>query len=120
MRLQFQSARASAVAVVTMSLFLAQLSLCAFATESSTDQTAAWASVSQIDPASAVRGSPGVSLENLGLSNDFGKLAFLLNAGFVLLFGLLAVIVGRHRPKRMRSPVSAAERSGVLANLGTK
>ena len=36
----------------------------------------------EADPASAVRGSLGVSLENLGLSNDLGKLVFLLNGGF--------------------------------------
>jgi hypothetical protein len=42
------------------------------------------------DPASAVRGSLGVSLENLSLQNNPGKLVLLLNGGFALLFGAVA------------------------------
>ena len=56
----------------------------------------------EADPASAVRGSLGVSLENLSLGNHLGELVFLLNGGFALLFGLLAVILGRRRSSRRR------------------
>jgi hypothetical protein len=42
------------------------------------------------DPAAAVRGSLGVSLENLSLGNNLGKFVFLLNGGFALLFGAFA------------------------------
>ncbi len=57
----------------------------------------------EIDPAFAVRGSLGVSLEDLSLSNDFGKLFFLLNGGFALLFGAFA---GFALFRRSRSPMS--------------
>jgi hypothetical protein len=51
----------------------------------------------EADPASAVRGSLGVSLENLSLSNDLGKLVFLLNGGFALLSAALTCFaVARH------------------------
>lgn len=46
--------------------------------------------VVEADPASAVRGSLGVSLENLSLKNNLGKLVFLLNGGFALLAGAVA------------------------------
>jgi len=52
------------------------------------------------DPASAVRGSLGVSLENLSLSNNFGELAFLLNGGFALLFGAVALSVVASRQRK--------------------
>jgi hypothetical protein len=46
---------------------------------------------------SAVRGSLGVSLENLSLSNNLGKLVFLLNGGFALLSGGFACFaVAKH------------------------
>jgi hypothetical protein len=53
----------------------------------------------EADPASAVRGSLGVALENLSLSDDLGKLVFLLNGGFTLLAGAVACIAvtRRHR-----------------------
>jgi len=55
---------------------------------------------SQIDPESAVRGSLGVPLEELSLSNQFGALLFLLNGAFLLLYGLIAlVILARRRRK---------------------
>jgi hypothetical protein len=56
----------------------------------------------EADPASAVRGSLGVSLENLSLSNRLGELVFLLNGGFALLFGALACFAAarRNEPNR--------------------
>jgi hypothetical protein len=57
----------------------------------------------EADPASAVRGSLGDSLENLGLSNNFGKLVFLLNGGFALLSGAFACFaVARHPREAIR------------------
>jgi hypothetical protein len=54
------------------------------------------------DPASAVEGSLGVSLENLSLSTDLGKLVFFLNGGFALLFGAVCFALARrhHEPIR--------------------
>jgi hypothetical protein len=51
------------------------------------------------DPATAMRGSLGVSSENLSLSNNLGKLVCLLNGGFALLSGAVAcfVVARRHR-----------------------
>ena len=57
------------------------------------------------DPASEVRGSLGVSHENLSLSNDLGKLVFLLNGGFALVSGAFACFAAarHHRePNRDR------------------
>ena len=53
------------------------------------------------DPASAVRGSLGVPLEDLSLSNHLGELVFLLNGGFAVLFGAFACFAAaRHEPNR--------------------
>ena len=61
----------------------------------------------EIDPASAFRGSLGVSLDGLGLTDHFGKLNFLLDGGFAFLFGALAGFAFvSHR--RRRGPVSRA------------
>jgi hypothetical protein len=49
------------------------------------------ASASEIDPASAVRGSLGVSLDELVLGNGAGTAVFLLNAAFTLLFAVVAI-----------------------------
>jgi len=56
----------------------------------------------EADPASAVRGSLGVSLESLSPDNHLGELVFLLNGGFALLFVAFACFaaVRRHEPKR--------------------
>jgi len=56
----------------------------------------------EADPASAVRGSLGVSLEYLSLSNHLGELVFLLNGGFALLFAAFACFAAarRHGPNR--------------------
>jgi hypothetical protein len=58
----------------------------------------------ELDPASAVRGSLGVSLEDLSLTNHFGRAAFLLNGGFALLFGALAGFAFVSR-RRRRGPL---------------
>jgi hypothetical protein len=52
------------------------------------------------DPASVVRGSLGVSLENLSLNSNFGELTFLLNGGFALLFGAVALSVVASRQRK--------------------
>ena len=51
--------------------------------------------------ASAVRGSLGVSLEELGLNNNLGEFSFLLNGGFALLSGAFAYFAVA---KRRREP----------------
>jgi hypothetical protein len=56
----------------------------------------------EADPASAVRGSLGVSLENLSLGDNRGTLVFLLNGGFALLSGAFACFaVAKHH----RAPI---------------
>jgi hypothetical protein len=62
----------------------------------------------EADSASAVRGSLGVPLGNLGLSDNSGKLVLLLNGGFALLFGAFACFAAarHHRePKRDHGPL---------------
>jgi hypothetical protein len=56
------------------------------------------ASAAEADPASAVRGSLGVSLDEL-VANGAGAAVFLLNAGFALLF-LAVAIAARRRSAR--------------------
>jgi hypothetical protein len=63
----------------------------------------------QADPASAVRGSLGVSLENPSLSNNLGKLVFLLNGGFALLAGAIACFAVNRHP---REPIRDHDRFG--------
>jgi hypothetical protein len=55
----------------------------------------AHASASESDPASAVRGSLGVPLEDLVFSNGAGASAFLLNAGFLLVFAAICIAARR-------------------------
>jgi hypothetical protein len=59
------------------------------------------ASAAEIDPASAVRGSLGASLGDLGLANGAGAFVFLLNAGFAMIFA--AVAIGARRRKSPRA-----------------
>jgi hypothetical protein len=67
------------------------------------------ASASEVDPASAVRGSLGVSIEDLALSHGAGAAVFLLNAGFALLYAALAIaLVGRANSKAKHVPFPAA------------
>ena len=53
------------------------------------------ASASEIDPASAVRGSLGVSLDELAFGNGAGTAVFLLNAAFALVFAAVAIRASR-------------------------
>jgi len=71
----------------------------------------------QIDQVSAVRGSLGASLEDLSLSNNFGKLAIYLNGGFALLAGLLAVILGRKQSSRVLPGVDSKSRRSATFSL---
>jgi ABC-type uncharacterized transport system permease subunit len=65
------------------------------------------ASASEVDPASAVRGSLGVSIEDLALSHGAGASVFLLNAGFALLFAALAIASRRANSKASHIPLRA-------------
>jgi hypothetical protein len=72
----------------------------------------AHASASEVDPASAVRGSLGVPLDDLTLSSGAGVTVFLLNAGFFLLFAAICVAVRRaHLHKGKHIPFEAGSRS---------
>lgn len=82
MRLHLQSIVPSAAALIGL----------AFAQSS---QAAA-----QIDAASAVRGSLGISVEDLMLSSSTGAAVFLLNVGCAVLFGAFALIVTRMDTRR--------------------
>jgi|SRR5277367_4655547 len=62
--------------------------------------SAAETSAAGIDPASAIRGSLGTSITDLGLDTSSGALAFLLNAGCVLLFAAMAVLITRGKQRR--------------------
>lgn len=57
------------------------------------------ASASEIDPASAVRGSLGVSLDELVLGNGAGTAVFFLNAAFALIFAAVAIGARRRKPR---------------------
>ena len=57
------------------------------------------ASASEIDPASAVRGSLGVSLDELVLGNGAGTAVFFLNAAFALIFAAVAIAARRGNPR---------------------
>jgi len=61
----------------------------------------------ETDPASGVRGSLGVSLEDSDLNGNLGRLSFLLNGGFALLSGAFAcflVAKPRRNPRRDQDP----------------
>jgi hypothetical protein len=70
------------------------------------------ASASEADPASAVRGSLGVSLDDLAFDHGAGATVFLLNAGFVLLFAAVCIAVRRKdsKPKGSRIPFRAGSK----------
>lgn len=54
----------------------------------------------EADPASAVRGALGVSIDNLSINHNFGELAFLLNGGFALVFAAVALFVVARRDRK--------------------
>ena len=86
MRLHLQSVVTAAIASATVILLFAEINV---------------AGATAIDPTSALRGSLGVSLGDLSLSSDCGRVSLLLNGGFALLFGAfasLAVASRRRRP----------------------
>jgi hypothetical protein len=66
----------------------------------------------EIDPASAFRGSLGVSLDDLSLTDYFARVSFLLDGGFALLFGALAgfAFVSRRRRRPMSRSVLKNEK----------
>jgi hypothetical protein len=67
------------------------------------------APASELDPASAVRGSLGVSIEDLALSNGAGASVFLLNAGFALFYAALAIaLIRRSNSNARHVPFRAA------------
>jgi hypothetical protein len=83
MRIHLESVVRGAVVVAAAALLFAQIKVPAVGVDAS---------------ASAVRGALGVSLENLSLGNDLGKLSFILNGGFALLSGALSCFaVSRRR-----------------------
>jgi hypothetical protein len=88
MRIHLQSVAACAVVLAAVALLSAEIKVPAVGID---------------DSASAVRGSLGVPLEDLSLSNDLGELSFLLNGGFALLAGAFACFAA---VKRRREPVS--------------
>jgi hypothetical protein len=72
----------------------------------------AHASASEVDPASGVRGSLGVPLDDLTLSNGAGATVFLLNAGFFLLFAAICIAVRRADARKGKHiPFKAGSRS---------
>jgi hypothetical protein len=70
------------------------------------------ASASETDPASGIRGSLGVSLDDLAFSHGAGATVFLLNAGFVLLFAAVCIAVRRmdSNPKGRYIPFRAGSK----------
>jgi hypothetical protein len=66
------------------------------------------ASASEVDPASAIRGSLGVSLDDLGIGA--GATVFLLNLGCALVFAAICIAVRRADPGAKRIPFRAASR----------
>ena len=60
------------------------------------------ASASEVDPASAVRGSLGVSIDDLAFSHGAGATVFLLNAGFALVFAAICIAVRRANSRNSR------------------
>jgi hypothetical protein len=85
MRLQFHTAVPAALALVGL-----------------VSPLSAPASASEVDPASAIRGSLGVSLEDLG--TGAGATVFLLNLGFTLVFAAICIAVQRARSRRATRP----------------
>jgi hypothetical protein len=75
----------------------------------------AQASASEGDPASAVRGSLGASIDDLALSGGTGAGVFFWNAGFFLLFAAICLAVRRARTQKGGHIPFKAGRSSSLA-----
>src|ERR1700722_3779146 len=65
---------------------------------------------SETDPASGIRGSLGISLDDLVFSHGAGATVFLLNAGFALVFAAVCLAARRRNSRRGRSPLHAASK----------
>ncbi len=74
-------------------LTLAAATLAAFAQSS-------FAAAADVDPASAIRGSLGASITDLSLDSSGGTLLFFLNAGCLLFFAAIALMVTRSKARR--------------------
>jgi hypothetical protein len=106
MNRQLSVAAASAVAVTVVGLFVAA--------------PHAMAVASAFDPASAVRGSLGVSLDDLDVKNTIGELTLYVNGALAVLFGIFAAIAARANA-RMRNAAkrpSPVPGSRVRATMG--
>jgi hypothetical protein len=66
------------------------------------------ASASEVDPASAISGSLGVSLDDL--STGAGATVFLLNAGCLLVFAAICIAVRRADSRAKRLPFRAGSK----------
>ena len=88
MRIYLQSVVTCAVLLAAVALLFVEISVAAVGIDAS---------------ASAVRGSLGVSLEELDLNDGLGEFSFLLNGGFALLSGAFVYFAVA---KRRRKPMS--------------
>jgi hypothetical protein len=78
------------------------------------------AAAASIDPATAVRGSLGVSLEDLGIKSTIGELSLYLNGGLALLSGALAALLVRANRRKNSGAKQAVPGPGgrVRATMG--
>lgn len=106
MRRQLSIVPASAIALSTVLLIVLEFHASAVA--------------AAIDPATVVRGSLGVSLQDLGINSTVGHLSFYLNGGLALLFGALAAIAVRSsvRKRNAAQPTEAMPGGRVRATMG--
>jgi hypothetical protein len=106
MRRRLSVISASAVALATVGVLVLDL------------QTAAAAAT--IDPAASVRGSLGVSLEDLGINSTIGELSLYLNGGLAVLSGALATLLVRANRRKSHGAKQAAPAPGgrVRATMG--
>jgi len=72
-----------------------------------------------IDPTSAIRGSLGVALGDLSVSENLGRLSLLLNGAFALLFGVSAslAVAGLRRARVNQSQYQSDDQSGQTVHL---
>jgi hypothetical protein len=107
MRRQLSVVSASAIALTTVGLLVLGL------------HTPAGAAA--VDPATVVRGSLGVSLEDLGINSAIGELSFYLNGGLALLFGALAALVVRVNGQAKRTaPVPGGRVRATMGDAWTR